>query len=66
MTALEYMQRQAEKCQRNYERELLRGASKDVLLNIANKFHHYMTAVEALQALENVGEIEFDYEAEDV
>ncbi len=65
MTALEYMERQAEKCQRNYLKELVRGASKDVLLNIATKFSHYMTAVEALRIVANVGEIDFDYNAED-
>lgn len=53
MQALEYMKRQAAKCQQNYERELLRGAPKDVLLNIANKFSYYMAAVEALQRKEN-------------
>lgn len=65
MKALEYMQRQAEKCQRNYERELLRGAPKDVLLNIATKASHYMKAVEALRAVSELGEIDFDYNAED-
>ena len=63
MTALEYMAKQAVKCQQNYERELLRGASKEVLLNIATKYSHYIKAVEALQS---IGEIDFDYNAEDV
>lgn len=65
MTALEYMAKQAVKCQQNYERELLRGAPKSVLADIATKYSHYMKAVEALQALENLGELEFDYNAED-
>lgn len=65
MTALEYMKRNAHKCQMNYERELLRGAPKSVLIDIEAKFCHYTKACEALQVLENLGEIEFDYEAED-
>ena len=66
MTALEYMERQAHKCQMNYERELLRGAPKSDLLNIATKYAHYTKAVEALRILDNLGEIDFDYNAEDV
>ena len=53
MTALEYMAKQAVKCQQNYERELLRGAPKSDLLNIATKFNYYMEAVVALKKMED-------------
>ena len=52
-TALEYMERQAQKHRINYNRELLRGAPEDVLLNIRAKISYYEAAVEALNGGED-------------
>lgn len=49
MTALEYMQRQLKKNQRNLEHEIARGASEEVLENIRRKIGYYEAAVEALE-----------------
>jgi hypothetical protein len=62
MTALEYMEKQANKHKLNYDREAVRGASEEQLRNIMLKIGYYEKAVEALSS---IGEIEFDYNAED-
>ena len=49
MTALEYMEKQIQKHQRSYEREMLRGATEEMLYNIKLKISHYEAAVEALR-----------------
>jgi hypothetical protein len=49
MTALEYMQQQLSKHTTNYERALLRGATKTELQNIQDKIEHYSKAVDALK-----------------
>ena len=49
MTALEYMEKQIQKHQRSYERELLRGATEEMLYNIALKITYYKSAAEALK-----------------
>ena len=49
MTALEYMEKQVQKHSLNYDREYRRGASEDVLYNIACKISYYEDAVEALK-----------------
>ena len=48
MTALEYMEKQIQKHQRSYERELLRGATEEMLYNIALKITYYKEAAEEL------------------
>ena len=53
MTALEYMEKQLQKHRLNYDRELKRGATEDMLFNIALKCSHYWNAVEALREREN-------------
>lgn len=53
MTALEYMEKQLQKHRLNYDRELKRGATVDMLFNIALKCSHYWNAVEALREREN-------------
>ena len=52
MTALEYMEKQAEKCRRNYDRAMERGATVGELVNIMNKTSYYDQAVEALKERE--------------
>jgi hypothetical protein len=49
MTALEYMEKQTDKHRINYNREVLRGASEEVLQNIRLKIGYYEAAVEALK-----------------
>ena len=49
MTTLEYMEKQLKKHRLNYERELYRGVSEEMLYNIALKISHYKAAVEALR-----------------
>ena len=53
MTALEYMEKQLQKHRLNYDRELKRGATEEMLFNIALKCSHYWNAVEALREREN-------------
>lgn len=62
MTALEYMEKQAQKHRLNYDKEAVRGASEEQLRNIMRKVGFYEEAVEALGS---VGELEFDYEADE-
>ena len=62
MTALEYMAKQARKHRENYDREAARGVPKEQLDDIMRKVGYYKKAVEALAC---IGEIEFDYNAED-
>ena len=67
MTALEYMEKQVKKHQKNYERAMERGAIIGELVNISNKISYYKQAVEALRMeniLLNESEIDFDYAAE--
>ena len=45
MTTLEFMGKQLMKHRDNYERELKRGASEEVLHNIMEKIYHYETVV---------------------
>jgi hypothetical protein len=68
MTALEYMEKQAQRHRLNYDMESARGVPKEQLDNIKAKISYYEQAVEALR-MENIllnesGETEFDYEAE--
>ena len=49
MTALEYMEKQAEKHRRNYEKEEARGVPNRMLRDILTKLHYYEAAVEALK-----------------
>lgn len=49
MTALEYMEKQAQKHRINYNREILRGVPEEVLQNIREKIGYYEAAVEALK-----------------
>lgn len=49
MTALEYMEKQAQKHRINYNREILRGVPEEVLQNIRLKIGYYEAAVEALK-----------------
>ena len=49
MTALEYMEKQVKKCERNLCREFDRGATLEVLNNIRAKIGYYEAAVEALK-----------------
>ena len=53
MTALEYMEKQAEKCRQNLARENVRCAPLEVLQNIEKKISYYEQAVEALR-MENI------------
>lgn len=53
MTALEYMEKQLQKHRLNYDRELKRGATEDMLFNIALKCRYYKAAVDALIATDN-------------
>ena len=70
MTALEYMEKQVQKHRKDYEREQKRGVPDAMLICIGLKISYYEQAVEALRMedilLNKSGEIEFDYEAEDV
>ena len=69
MTALEYMEKQVQKHQKNYDRAMERGATIGELVNIQNKISYYEQAVEALRMeniLLNESEIDFDYDAEDM
>ena len=65
MTALEYMEKQVEKHRANFQREALRGAPAEQLRNIREKIWHYQEAADALRAVTETGEIDFDYNAED-
>lgn len=49
MTALEYMEKQAARHRRNYEKEAARGCPADMLYRILMKIHYYEAAVEALK-----------------
>lgn len=49
MTALEYMEKQAARHRRNYEKETARGCPADMLYRILMKIHYYEAAVEALK-----------------
>jgi hypothetical protein len=62
MTAIEYMEKQAQKHRLTYDKEAVRGASEEQLRNITRKIGYYEAAVEALGS---VGELEFDYGADD-
>ena len=53
MTALEYMERQAQSNRINYNRQVLRGAPEKDLENIKEKIGHYEEAVEALKKESN-------------
>ena len=53
LTALEYMEKQLQKHRLNYERELMRGVSEEMLYNIALKCDYYKSAVEALRERED-------------
>ena len=53
MTALEYMEKQLQKHRLNYDRELKRGATEDMLFNIALKCSYFRDAVDALREREN-------------
>ena len=63
MTALEFMEKQVQKHQKNFEREFKRGVPNEQLFHIMEKAGYYKAAVDALR---RTTEIEFDYEAEDV
>lgn len=68
MTALEYMEKQAQKHRLNHIHAADVGAPQETLNNIGLKISYYEQAVEALR-MENIllnesDEIEFDYEAE--
>ena len=54
MAALEYMEKQLQKHRLNYDRELLRGVSEEMLYNIALKISYYKAAVDALRVNEVV------------
>ena len=49
MTALEYMEKQIQKCKLNYTRAQERGAPMEDLNNIIKKIGYYAAAVEALR-----------------
>ena len=49
MTALEYMEKQVHKHNANFNREMERGASDEILANIAHKINFYEAAVQALR-----------------
>ena len=49
MTALEYMEKQVQKHNANFNREMKRGASDEILANIAHKINYYETAVKLLR-----------------
>ena len=55
MTALEYMEKQAQKHRINYNREVLRGVPEEMLQNIMAKISHYEAAVEALEKVVSDG-----------
>lgn len=55
MTALEYMEKQAQKHRINYNREVLRGVSEEMLQNIMAKISHYEAAAEALEKVASDG-----------
>ena len=55
MTALEYMERQAQSNRINYNRQVLRGAPEKDLENIKDKIGYYKAAVEALKKEDNDG-----------
>ena len=55
MTALEYMERQAQSNRINYNRQVLRGAPEKDLESIKEKIEHYEAAVEALKKVGNDG-----------
>ena len=57
MTALEYMEKCVQKHRINYNREVLRGASEEVLRNIGCKIGYYEAAVAALSGSTEVGEM---------
>lgn len=49
MTALEYMERQLQKHNQNFEREFRRGVPNEQLYDIMEKINHYKQAVDALR-----------------
>ena len=49
MTALEYMEKQAQKHCHDLERELERNAPEEVIGNIIKKISHYAMAADALK-----------------
>lgn len=49
MTALEYMEKQFQKHQKNFEKEFKRGVPNEQLYNILQKASYYKTACEALR-----------------
>ena len=49
MTALEYMEKQMQKHQQNFEREFKRGVPNKMLYDIIAKIGYYKAAVEALR-----------------
>lgn len=53
MTALEYMEKQLHKHRLNYDKELARGATEEMLYNIAMKCTYYKSAAEALRSVNN-------------
>ena len=55
MTALEYMERQAQSHRINYNREILRNVPEEMLQNIRAKIGYYEEAVEALKKVGNDG-----------
>ena len=55
MTALEYMERQAQSHRINYNRQVLRGAPEKDIENIKEKIEHYEAAAEALKKEDNDG-----------
>ena len=55
MTALEYMEKQAQSHRINYNRQVLRNAPEKDLENIKEKIGYYEEAVEALKKVEKDG-----------
>ena len=49
MTAFEYMEKQFQKHQKNFEKEFKRGVPNEQLYNILEKASHYKSACEALR-----------------
>ena len=49
MTALEYMEKQLQKHQKNFEKEFRRGVPNEQLYHILEKASHYKAACEALR-----------------
>lgn len=62
MTALEYMEKQVQLHRLSHIHAVDRDAPEEMIQNIRAKIGYYEKAVQALQSM---GEIEFDYDAED-